>query len=153
MQTWSRRSANDQTEYEMKGDFSDFEHGMVVGVRGWFEYFWNYWTLLGFSWRNHHLRMLWRRENICLIDAGGQRRVVRLLWAGGKATVTQAMVATKLCRRASLDAQYVEPWSRWATASKEHTGWHSCQAHENWTLKKRENTVWSHEYWFLLFWL
>lgn len=35
------------------------------------------------------------------------------------------LVTTKVCRRASLNAQYVEPWNIWATAAGDHTWCHS----------------------------
>ncbi len=42
-----------------------------------------------------------------------------------------ALVTTKVCRIPSLNAQHIEPWSRWATAAEDHTGCRSCQRHSD----------------------
>ncbi len=39
---------------------------------------------------------------------------------------SNSLVTTKICRTPSLNAQHVEPWSRWATAAEDHTGCRSC---------------------------
>lgn len=43
------------------------------------------------------------------------------------------VVITKVCWRASLNTQHVEPWSRWPTAAEDHAGYHFCkQRTGNW---------------------
>jgi len=88
--------------------------------------------------------------------------MTRLDRADGKATVTQQpVVTTEIFKRASLNAQYVEQWSRCATIAEEHTRCHSCQLRTaNWgynshTLTKIgqedcKNVTWSEKSWFLL---
>ncbi len=64
----------------------------------------------------------------CLVDVRGQRRMARLVRDDRKETVTQ--ITTRYnqgLQSTSLNAQHVEPWSRWATAAEDHTGCRSCQ--------------------------
>ncbi len=52
----------------------------------------------------------------------------RLVRDDRKATVTQ--ITTRYnqgMQNTSLNAQHIEPWSRWATAAEDHTGCRSCQ--------------------------
>ncbi len=63
----------------------------------------------------------------CLVDVRGQRRMGRLVKHDKKATITQITVATKVYRIPSLNAQHIEPWSRWAPAAEDHTGCRSSQ--------------------------
>ncbi len=85
MQTWSKQSAEVQTE--------QFKHGMVVpdGLDWVFHKLLIYWVL--------YQRIVWKTENIqwavvqCLVDTRGHR----------KAIVTQ-INTSELCRRASLNA-------------------------------------------------
>ncbi len=72
-----------------------------------------------------------------------------------------ALVTTKVCRIPSLNAQHIEPWSKWATAAEDHTGYRSCQlrtgngGHHSHRLTKIgqedwKNVAWSDESMFLL---
>ncbi len=67
-------------------------------------------------------------EQKCLVDVRGQRRMGRLVRDDRKATVTQITNHyNQGMQNTSLNAQQVEPWSRWSTAAEDHTGCHSCQ--------------------------
>lgn len=58
--------------------------------------------------------LLWQFcEQKCSVGVRGQGRVIRLVWANGKATET---LITNLWSRVSLNTQHVQPWIRWATA-------------------------------------
>ncbi len=66
--------------------------------------------------------------------------------------------ASAKCINVNVNAQHVEPWSRWATAAEDHTGCRSCQlrrlqftqAHQNWKIEDWKNFACSDESRFLL---
>ncbi len=148
MQTWSKQSAEVNPIIRMgkKGDLSDIDCGIDVGARQAGLSFSQTADLQGFLMHNH-LRKWSKKEKTsseqqfcgqkCFIDARGQRRMVRLVWADRKATVTQI---TTHCNRGLQ--KHTETWSRWTTAAEDHNGCHSCQetratihtAHQNWTI-------------------
>jgi len=58
----------------------------------------------------------------CLVDARGQRRMARLVWADRKTNSnSNNHLLQPRCRRASLNAQYNQPWRSGATAAAEDT--------------------------------
>ncbi len=66
------------------------------------------------------------------------------------------VVSTKVCRIPSLNAQYVEPWSRCATAAEDHSGCRSCQLrtgnrgyNSHMPIEDWKNVAWSDESRFL----
>ncbi len=139
---WWRRLAEVQTEHQNgeEGDLSDFERGMVVGDRRAGLSISKTADLLVLS--STTISRVYRewseKEKIssewqlcgrkCLVDFRGQRRMSRLVRDDRKATVTQ--ITTRYnqgIQNTSLNAQHVEPWSRWTTAAEDHTGCRSCQ--------------------------
>ncbi len=80
-------------------------------------------------------RMVRKGENIQWAAVGWtkmpcrcQKRISRLVRDDRKATVTQITTCyNQGMQITSLNAQHVEPWSRWTTAAEDHTGCRSCQ--------------------------
>ncbi len=134
-------SSNRASEWGRKGDLSDFERGMVVGARRAGLSISKTADLLGFS--HTTISMVYRKGSKkykisseqqlcgrkCLVDVRGQRRMGRLVRDDRKATVSQITTCSKqgMQNTISEHTQHVEPWSRWATATEDHTGCRSCQ--------------------------
>ncbi len=79
------------------------------------------------------------------IDVRGQRRMAKLDWADSKATVTQITTCYNQCIKMSIS---VAPWSRCATATEDHIGWHFCQLRtESWGSSNLEDD-WEKEAWY-----
>lgn len=99
-----------------KGDLSNFEHGVVVGARP-----------AGLTISETKAAVLWVKIYCCL----------------EMATVTQkkTFVITTIRRGASLNAQHVEPKSRWAAAAEDHTGYHPCQLDRKLKLPSQSQTL------------
>jgi len=73
-----------------KGDLSDYEHGMVVGAV--FQKLLIYWDFPAQPSQGVTEKISSEQQFSgwkCLVDARGQRRMARLLWADRKAIVTQ----------------------------------------------------------------
>ncbi len=96
------------------------------------------------------VHFLWK----CFVDARGQRKMARLVWADRKASKhpLQPIYAEE-----QLNTQHVEPWSRWTTTTQDHRS-ATCKnrkiklqftlAHQNWTVEDWKKVVWSDEsYW------
>ncbi len=105
-----------------KGDLSDFERGMVVGVRQAGLSISKTADLLEFSRTNiSRVYREWsEKEKIsserqlcgrkCLVDVRGQRRMGRLVRDDRKATVTQITTCyNQGMQNTSLNAQHIEP--------------------------------------------
>ncbi len=66
-------------------------------------------------------------ENALLMSRG-HRRMGRLVRDDRKVPVTKINTRyNQGMQNTTLNAQHVEPWSRWATAAEDHTGCRSCQ--------------------------
>lgn len=54
----------------------------------------------------------------------------------------KSLFTTTVSRKASQDAQHVQPWGRWATTAQNHTtGFHFCQPRRrNWTVEDWQKT-------------
>ncbi len=133
-----------------KGDLSDFERGMVVGVRRAGLSISKIADLLGFSHTtiSRDYREWSKKEKIsserqlcgrkCLVDVRGQRRMGRLVRDDRKATVTQITTRynqgmqntiSERTTRLNLESDVL-------TAAEDNTGYCSCQLK-----KEREATI------------
>lgn len=76
-----------------------------------------------------------------------QRTMAKLFWTDRKATVTQVPTyRSTVCRRTSLNVQYVEPWRRWVIAAEGQTWSHLSKLRtEHWCYKIQDwkNIAWS----------
>ncbi len=124
-----------------KGDLSDFEHEMDVGARraglSISKVLLIYWDFqaqpsLGFT-ENGPKKSKYPVSGSCVDENALLMSEVRGEWADWlemiemQQLLKQPLITTKVCRIPSLNAQHVEPWSRWATAAEDHTGCRSCQ--------------------------
>jgi len=138
---WWRRLAEVQTEHQ-NGEERGFKwlwtwHGCWCQT-GWSEYFKNCWSNTTIS-RVHsecsEKEKISSEWQLCgrkfFVDVRGQRRMDRLVRDDRKATVSQITSRYNQGMQNTifefLNAQHVEPWSRWATAAEDHTGCRSCQ--------------------------
>ncbi len=158
-----------------KGDLSDFERGMVVGVRRAGLSISKTADLLGFSLTtiSRVYREWSKKEKIsserqlcgrkCLVDVRGQRRMGRLVRDDRKATVTQITTHYKK----GMQNTFFERTTHWTlkqmgyssrrphrvpllSAKNRKRRLKFAQAHQNWTIEDWKNVAWSDESRFLL---
>ncbi len=158
-----------------KGDFSDFERGMVVGARRPGLSISKTADLLGFSCTtiSRVYREWFEKEKIsserqlcglkCLVDVRGQRRMARLVRDDRKATVTQIttrynqsmqnIISEHTTLRTLKQMGYSSRRPHRVpllSAKNRKRRLQFAQAHQNWTIEDCKNVAWSDESRFLL---